>query len=183
MDCSPLGSSVHRIFQARILEWVTISFSRGSSLPRDRMHISCIDRWILYPLCHQGSPGVGFCISRFGRLQLKKRIRPRYSSCTHICMQFRERWTWLTETDWYSSGRDGSALQLLEKTLGSFPMRAGMDFVGLFQSSHCESLMLVRPVMELLRSQAGGGEPSLILDGRKLVSLLGRRDRGRSWCS
>lgn len=55
-----------------------------------------------------------------------------------------------------------------------------MDFVGLFQSSHCESLMLVRPVMELLKSQTGGGEPSLILDGRKLVSLLGGRNRGRS---
>ena len=71
-------------------------------------------------------------------------------------------------------------MQLLGKTLGSFPMRAGMDFVGLFQSSHCESLMLVRPVMGLLKSQAGGGEPSLILDGRKLVSVLGGRDRGRS---
>ena len=31
MDCSPPGSSVHEIFQARILEWVAISFSRGSS--------------------------------------------------------------------------------------------------------------------------------------------------------
>ena len=31
MDCSPPGSSVHRILQARILEWVAISFSRGSS--------------------------------------------------------------------------------------------------------------------------------------------------------
>ena len=31
MDCSPPGSSVHGIFQARILEWVAISFSRGSS--------------------------------------------------------------------------------------------------------------------------------------------------------
>ena len=31
MDCSPPGSSVHGIFQARILEWVPISFSRGSS--------------------------------------------------------------------------------------------------------------------------------------------------------
>ena len=31
MDCSPPGSSVHRIFQVRILEWITISFSRGSS--------------------------------------------------------------------------------------------------------------------------------------------------------
>ena len=35
MDCSLLGSSVHGIFQARILEWVAISFSRGSSQSRD----------------------------------------------------------------------------------------------------------------------------------------------------
>ena len=35
MDCSLLNSSVHGIFQARILEWVAISFSRGSSQPRD----------------------------------------------------------------------------------------------------------------------------------------------------
>ena len=35
MDCNPPGSSVHEIFQARILEWVAISFSRGSSQPRD----------------------------------------------------------------------------------------------------------------------------------------------------
>ena len=33
MDCSPPGSYVHGIFQARILEWVAISFSRGSSDP------------------------------------------------------------------------------------------------------------------------------------------------------
>jgi len=33
MDCSPQGSSVHRIFQARILEWVAISYSRGLSKP------------------------------------------------------------------------------------------------------------------------------------------------------
>ena len=35
VNCSPPGSSVHWIFQARILEWVAISFSRGSSQPRD----------------------------------------------------------------------------------------------------------------------------------------------------
>ena len=35
IDCSPPGSSVHGIFQARVLEWVAISFSRGSSQPRD----------------------------------------------------------------------------------------------------------------------------------------------------
>ena len=42
IDCSPLASSVHRIFQARLLEWVVIFFSRGSSQPRDRTCISCI---------------------------------------------------------------------------------------------------------------------------------------------
>ena len=41
MDCSLLGSSVHGIFQARVLEWVAISFSRGSSRPRDWTQVSC----------------------------------------------------------------------------------------------------------------------------------------------
>ena len=42
MDCSLPHSSVHGIFQARVLEWVAISFSRGSSRPRDRTQISGI---------------------------------------------------------------------------------------------------------------------------------------------
>ena len=42
MDCSPPGSSVHGILQARILEWVTIPFSRGSSQPRDWTQVSFI---------------------------------------------------------------------------------------------------------------------------------------------
>ena len=42
MDCSPPGSSVHGVLQARTLEWVAISFSRGSSQPRDWTQISCI---------------------------------------------------------------------------------------------------------------------------------------------
>ena len=41
MDCSPPGSSVHGILQARILEWVAIPFSRGSSWSRDWNCISC----------------------------------------------------------------------------------------------------------------------------------------------
>ena len=48
MDCSLPGSSVHGISHARILEWVAVSFSRGSSRPRDRTHISCIGRRMLY---------------------------------------------------------------------------------------------------------------------------------------
>ena len=42
MDCNLSGSSVHEILQARILEWIAISFSRGSSLPRDQTWVSCI---------------------------------------------------------------------------------------------------------------------------------------------
>ena len=58
MDCSPSGSSVHRILQARILEWVAMPSSRGSSQPRNRTHISgvsCIaGRFFTH--CHLGSP-------------------------------------------------------------------------------------------------------------------------------
>ena len=42
MDCSLPGSSIHGFLQARVLEWVAISFSRGSSLPRDRTWVSRI---------------------------------------------------------------------------------------------------------------------------------------------
>ena len=47
-NCSLPDSSVHGILQVRILEWIDISFSRGSSSPRDGTHISCIGRRILY---------------------------------------------------------------------------------------------------------------------------------------
>ena len=46
--CSPPGFSIHGISQARILEWVAISVSRGSSPPRDRTLVSPFDRQVLY---------------------------------------------------------------------------------------------------------------------------------------
>ena len=48
MDCSPPGSNVHAISQARIREWAAISFSRGSSWPKNGIYIFCIGRQILY---------------------------------------------------------------------------------------------------------------------------------------
>ena len=51
MDCTLPGSSVHGIFQARVLEWIAISYSRDPSQPRVQTHISCISqigRQILY---------------------------------------------------------------------------------------------------------------------------------------
>ena len=61
MDCSLLGSSVCGIFQARVLEWIAISFSGGSSRPRNRTrvsHVSCTGRWLLYQLSYQGIPKI-----------------------------------------------------------------------------------------------------------------------------
>ena len=48
MYCSLLGSSIHGILKARILEWVAISSSRDSSKHRDQTQVSCIGRQILY---------------------------------------------------------------------------------------------------------------------------------------
>ena len=56
MDCSPPGSPVHGILQARMLEWVAIPFSRGSSRPRERTCVSCTGRQMLYHLSQQKSP-------------------------------------------------------------------------------------------------------------------------------
>ena len=56
---SPPESSVRGISQERILEWVAISYSRGSSPLRDQTwvsYISCIGRWILYPWATQKTP-------------------------------------------------------------------------------------------------------------------------------
>ena len=73
---SPPGSSDHGIFQARILGWVTISFARGSSRPRDQTHISCdscISRWFLYhwatseAYSRLGSSFHQFCPHLFGQ--------------------------------------------------------------------------------------------------------------------
>ena len=53
MDCCPPGSSVHEIIQEKILQWVAISFSRVSSLPRDQiyvlsLYIQCLNNALLW---------------------------------------------------------------------------------------------------------------------------------------
>ena len=65
MDCSPPGSSVHGILQARILEWVAMPSSREASWPGDPTGIClCLLywRWILYPLSHLGSPSAVYLL-------------------------------------------------------------------------------------------------------------------------
>ena len=58
MICGPSGSSVHGILQARILEWVAMPSSRGSSWSRDQTWVSCLQQWLAgsLPLAPPGSP-------------------------------------------------------------------------------------------------------------------------------
>ena len=74
MDCTPPGSSVHEIFQTRILEWVAISSSRGSFQLRDRTHISCLLHWQVHSLL-PASPGKPKCLTAAKSLQ----------SCLTLC--------------------------------------------------------------------------------------------------
>ena len=55
MDCSPSSSSVHRILQARKLEWGVIPFSRASSRPKDQTGVFC-NAGEFFTMSHQGSP-------------------------------------------------------------------------------------------------------------------------------
>ena len=76
VDCSLPGSSVQRILQAGMLEWVAMPSSRRSSRPRDRTcisYVSCISRQVLYHWRHLRSPGLRqnlrICIfNRFPRI-------------------------------------------------------------------------------------------------------------------
>ena len=69
IDCSLPGSSVHGISQARILEWVAISFSRRSSWPRDQTCVSCIGRQILYRWATREAPLLLKSITKFNMSQ------------------------------------------------------------------------------------------------------------------
>ena len=76
MDCSLPGSSDHGIFQARVLKWVAMSFSRGSSRPRDQTYVSCIAgrRFTIW-------------VTREARLYEKIPVKLIYKWNTiHICM-------------------------------------------------------------------------------------------------
>ena len=84
MDCSPPGSSVRGISHARILDWVAISFSRGSSQPRDQTHgfTSPALHTGSLPLSRQGSPLNP--LHPTNQLPSNSRIPWRGSSCLYL---------------------------------------------------------------------------------------------------
>ena len=88
MNCSQWGSSVHGILQERILEWVAISYSRGSSQSWDWTHGSCVsciaDRFHL--LSHRGSPCVCVCVE-VSMVEVLEPIPKDTEGCSHIHVQ------------------------------------------------------------------------------------------------
>ena len=89
MDCSPPGSSVCGIFQARILEWVAIASSRGSSCPRDGTHVSCIGRQILYHC-------VTWEVPHPARARARAHARTHAHTHTHPCIYPMLTAAWIT---------------------------------------------------------------------------------------
>ena len=94
VDCSPPGSSVHRILQVRTLEWVAVPSSREYPRPRDRTHVcyvSCPGRRLLYHWNHLGSPIKHSNL--FSKItsseQLKKlSLKQRWFIHTHLYFEF-----------------------------------------------------------------------------------------------
>ena len=84
MDCSLPGSSVHGIFQARILECIAIPFSRESSWQRDQTCVSCIGRQIL----HHWTPGKPIQYDIWAKLQIWKIISFFQNSYFYISKHF-----------------------------------------------------------------------------------------------
>ena len=82
MDCSLPGSSIHGILQARVLEWVAISFSKGSSQPRDRTQVSRIGgrHFNLWTSCNAGDLG---SIPESGRSNAQRMLKLPHN-CTHL---------------------------------------------------------------------------------------------------
>ena len=91
MDCSPLGSSVYGILQARILEGVAISFSRGSSLARDQTQVSCIGRQVLYQWATRESIGDLLNIPCFYPLLLSVSLLQTFTSHLEIYIKIPDR--------------------------------------------------------------------------------------------
>ena len=83
MDHSPPGSSVHGIFQARILEWVATFYSRGSYGPRNQSCfscVSCIGRWLLFHCATRKAPELHYLTSYLNKLP--PHLQPCGSSST-----------------------------------------------------------------------------------------------------
>ena len=137
MDCSPPGSSVHGISRARILEWLAISFSRGSSRPRDRACVSCIGRWFL----STEPPGKFWCLN--WTKTIKNHLcdfQPRNQVYLYNWVQMRESvhsvifcWTWRVTDTALGWGDLGGPAEFLSRSV-----------YGLSPCWHCINCLMLK---------------------------------------
>ena len=105
MECIPPGPSVHGISQARILERVAISFSRGSSQPRNRTWVSCIAGRLFTDWVMRGSPIIDLCGGNDFKPKDKQILSMRSSGVSkvfHLRCYNHAIWAWPL-TFWYGS--------------------------------------------------------------------------------
>ena len=131
MCCSPAGSHVHGISQARTLEWVSISLSRGSSRSRDQTHVACTDRRILYHKA-TGKPFerdfslYAWVLSHFSHVRLFTTLRTvAHQAPLSMGFSRQEYWSGLPcppPGDLPDPGINLSLLCLLHWKLGSLPL-------------------------------------------------------------
>ena len=139
MDCGPPGSSVHGILQTRILEWVAVPSSRGSSWPRDGTcfsYNSCIGRWVLDHCHHLGSPN--HKLFKVGGEGDDRGWDGWMASPTQWT------WVWISSGSWWWTGRPG-----MLQSMGS--QRVGHDWateLNWTESAHPEELSWTRGPLE-----------------------------------
>ena len=131
MDCSPVGSSIHGISQARIVECIAISFSRGSSQLRDQTHASCIGRHILY---HLGSPHLYCRLSLIGCHPVFHQLTPLLSlSCNG------SHFGWLANTDL------GAGVMCLVLRVSPYPNPAPFSHLSFRKPPHGSDIQEQKP--------------------------------------
>ena len=101
-DYSLQGSSVRGISQERILEWVTSSYSRGSSWPRDQTHISCTGKWAVYHWATWEAPVQHWMMSE--NTTLRERSLTQKSTKYMVMIIRKLRTSKVTEMSYSSSG-------------------------------------------------------------------------------
>ena len=113
MDCSPPGSFVHGILQARTLEWGAISFSRGSSRPRDRTQVSHIaGRFFNLWATREAHIKCLLLLSRFSRVWLGATpLTGAHQASPSMGFSRQEHWSWLPFPSTYKMYRKDKSIE------------------------------------------------------------------------
>ena len=128
VDRSPPGSSVHSISQARIQEWLAISFSRRSFQTRNQTHVSCISRQILYHWATKED----WC-----RRQADRHIY----MCVCVCTPTQRTRVSVNSGSWRWTGRPGVLLSMESQRVGH-DWATGLDWMCIYMPSWAHKLQI-----------------------------------------